>query len=472
MLRDILKNKIKYIEKKTDLLKNALVNVEKRKGLFEKGLKKIAKMQNLSQNEFNQIAVMHGLSRDELEQIAKIRRIKNYEDMKKEDLIISFLKSKESIAELFNDNRYDNEISDIRRIPSRLRDILPKKDRKEIKDKLYEIEHQRNISEEEQERNDEYLRKLVRILNNKEKYRPGNRDDFDYDGITDIPILFGQTSEEDYYKPIFVKSSHKGNYKHYESNGDIEKTSVYQYLNKSRPYLYVLINDHRVVRRVWKIQINMDINFISSRDTGETRIYYVWSDNVSIMQGENTNAIIRGIFRSFLQNYQQELKMIKGSDFVFKSVDLLDYKLHRVRLKIGGSYMKSPEWILHKGATIKPKNENDDECLWWSIFALNYSEITKKEFENIFKKDTHEDKDFSSHKRDWENFEQNNKLITINVSFSSKDGEEITLLYKSKYNSVRENKVLLLMINDDNDDDDDDDDDDDEKYYYFAVKAS
>ena len=79
---------------------------------------------------------MRGLSRDELEQIAKIRKIKNYENMEKENLIISLLKLKKSIAELFNDNRYDNEISDIRRILSRLRDILPKKDRKEIKDKL------------------------------------------------------------------------------------------------------------------------------------------------------------------------------------------------------------------------------------------------------------------------------------------------------------------------------------------------
>ena len=69
-------------------------------------------MQNLSQNEFNQIAVMRGLSRDELEQIAKIRIIKNYEDMKKEDLIISLLKPKQSIAELFNNNLYNNEISD------------------------------------------------------------------------------------------------------------------------------------------------------------------------------------------------------------------------------------------------------------------------------------------------------------------------------------------------------------------------
>ena len=95
-------------------------------------------MQNLLQNEFNQIMFMHGLSRDELEQIAKIRGIKNYEDMKKEDSIISLFKSKESIAELFNDNN-NNEINDIRRILNRLRDILPKKDRKEIKDNLYEI---------------------------------------------------------------------------------------------------------------------------------------------------------------------------------------------------------------------------------------------------------------------------------------------------------------------------------------------
>ena len=199
--------------------------MQKKERLFKKGLKKIAKMQNLSQNEFNQIAEMRGLSRDELEQIAKIRRIKNYEDMKKEDLITSLLKSKESIDELFNDNNnlYNVEISDIRRILNRLRDMLPKKDRQEIKDKLYKTEHQRNISEEEQEENDEYLRKLVRILNDKEKHSSHDLDDLDYYGIRDIETLFDEASEEDYYKPIFVKSSHKGNYKYYESNGDKEK---------------------------------------------------------------------------------------------------------------------------------------------------------------------------------------------------------------------------------------------------------
>ena len=50
-------------------------------------------MQNLSQNEFNQIVEMHRQSRDELERIAKIRRIKNYEEMAKDELIISLLKN-------------------------------------------------------------------------------------------------------------------------------------------------------------------------------------------------------------------------------------------------------------------------------------------------------------------------------------------------------------------------------------------
>ena len=69
-----------------------------------------------------------------------------------------------------------------------------------------------------------------------------------------------------------------------------------------------MINDHRIARRVWKIQISMRVNFISSKDTGETRIIYVWSNDVSIMRGSDTDYIIRKIFRSFSRNYQEELK--------------------------------------------------------------------------------------------------------------------------------------------------------------------
>ena len=133
-------------------------------------------------------------SRDELDQIAKIRRIGNYEEMSKEELIISLLKSKQSIAKLFNNNLDDDKISDIRRtlnrlrdkrILNRLRDILAKRYRKEIKKKFHETENKKNLSEAEKEENHEYLTKLVRNLNRKEKYNLYDRDDFDYYGIRD-----------------------------------------------------------------------------------------------------------------------------------------------------------------------------------------------------------------------------------------------------------------------------------------------
>ena len=131
-------------------------------------------------------------------------------------------------------------------------------------------------------------------------------------------------------------------------------------------------------------------------------------------------------------------------------------------MKRGGSYIKSPKWLENKKAVISPKNENDEECLRWSIIcALNYNEITKREFENIFEKIKHEDKNFSSHKWDWKKFEQTNKSTSLNILFSSKDSAEITLLYESEYTLEQKSKVLLLMINND----------DNEKYHYFAVKS-
>ena len=105
-------------------------------------------------------------SRDELERIAKIRKIKNYEEKSKEQFIIYLLRSKQTIAELFNNNLDDDDadhddgkISDIRRILNRLRDILPRKSRKEIKEKLYEIGYNENLSEAEK-------KKMMNILEN------------------------------------------------------------------------------------------------------------------------------------------------------------------------------------------------------------------------------------------------------------------------------------------------------------------
>ena len=73
--------------------------------------------------------------------------------------------------------------------------------------------------------------------------------------------------------------------------------------------------------------------------------------------------LIKELFEYFLHDYQENLKTIKGSDFAFESVDLMDYQHYRVRLKRGGSYTESSKRLENKKAAINLKSENDDECL-------------------------------------------------------------------------------------------------------------
>ena len=101
--------------------------------ISERGLNQITKMQNLSHNELNQAIRKHDQPRDELERVAKIRRFKNSKRMSKKELIVALLKSKCGLAELFNNNLDDGQISDISRILNILRDVLPKRIRKEIR---------------------------------------------------------------------------------------------------------------------------------------------------------------------------------------------------------------------------------------------------------------------------------------------------------------------------------------------------
>ena len=56
-----------------------------------------------------------------------------------------------------------------------------------------------------------------------------------------------------------------------------------------------------------KIQLTMQITFISSLDTGEFRIMNSKRDNVKIMMGTETDDIIDELFKSFFKRYQDGL---------------------------------------------------------------------------------------------------------------------------------------------------------------------
>ena len=48
-----------------------------------------------------------------------------------------------------------------------------------------------------------------------------------------------------------------------------------------------MINDHKTIGE-WKIQLTMQINFISHKDSEETRTMDTKSRNIEIMEGDET----------------------------------------------------------------------------------------------------------------------------------------------------------------------------------------
>ena len=74
----------------------------------------------------------------------------------------------------------------------------------------------------------------------------------------------------------------------------------------------------------------MSLNFISSKDSDETRNMHTKNDNVEITMGSERNDIIEELCGSLLEKYQDELEeLMRRTEFIFDSVDLLYYKLQK-----------------------------------------------------------------------------------------------------------------------------------------------
>ena len=103
-----------------------------------------------------------------------------------------------------------------------------------------------------------------------------------------------------------TNSAFNGNHIEYQSKGGKDKNlSPKEYLDMIRPYLSDIINDHKTPKNLrvhssnevidyetqfgeWKIQLTMSINFISSKDSDETRNLHTKSNNIEVMMGNKT----------------------------------------------------------------------------------------------------------------------------------------------------------------------------------------
>ena len=203
--------------------------------------------------------------------------------------------------------------------------------------------------------------------------------------------MFKLSIDKDHYKPILVKSGYNNNYIQYESKGD-KILTLKGYLALIEQYLRKLINYYKN-KGEWKLQLIAEISFSS-----------------------DTDEIIKGLFESFLQKYEENLQeKMKGSEFEFDGVNFLYYDFNKISISRGGSYIDSPQCLKNKKSTINQKN-NDYKCFQYAVtLALNLDRISShpqriskiKPFIGQYK---WKDIDFPSTSKDWKKFELNNEI--------------------------------------------------------------
>ena len=175
------------------------------------------------------------------------------------------------------------------------------------------------------------------------------------------------------------------------------------------------------------------------------------SDNEEFMNGSDTDEIIKELFKSLLQRYQDNLQeKMKGSDFAFDGVNYLYYNFNKISISRGGSYIDSPKWLKDKKSTVNQKN-NDNKCFQYAVtLALNIDKINDhperiSKIKPFIEKYNWKDIDFPSTSKDWKKFELNNE-VALNILYVPHGTKKIEIAYKSKHNLTREKQVILLMI--------------------------
>ena len=334
---------------------------------------------------------------------------------------------------------------------------LSKSELKEIKNKLYSIEKTNQFDLKKTNKCLNYLEKKLIEL---KKYH--NHDDDEYRGIKDIKDLFTLSIDEDYYKPVLFKSGYNNNYVQYESKGD-RILGIHEYLALIEKYLRELIN-HYKNKGEWKIQLTAAINFVSLKPgSAETRIMYTRSFNEEIMEGSDSDEVIKSLFKSLLKLYDLNFQeKMKGSDFALDGVNSLYYDFNKTSINRGGSYIDSPQWLKNKKPIRYPKN-NDDKCFKYAVtLALNLNSIDNhperiSKIKPFIDQYNWKDIDFPAMSKDWKKCESNNE-IALNILYVPHNTKKINIAFKSKHNLTREKQVILLMISNG------------EKWHYLVVK--
>ena len=181
------------------------------------------------------------------------------------------------------------------------------------------------------------------------------------------------------------------------------------------------------------------------------------------MSGDDANEIIKLLFESFLQRFEENLQnKMRGLEFDFNGINFFYYSFNKTSIYRGGTYIDSPKWLKDKKPTINAKN-NDHKCFQYAVtLALNLDNIDNhperiSKIKPFINQHNWKDIDFPPTNKDWRKPELNSD-IAVNILYIKHNTKKIQLAYRSKNNLTCNKQIILLTITDG------------EKWHYLIVK--
>ena len=357
---------------------------------------RLGKRTIFTNSELDKAIELFGLSIDDLKELAKRRLIKNYADMNKDKLYCVLVKTEKSPLEdsymkyLKNDFRSD--------LNQRINHVLLLMTKLELDNKVTNTERL-NIYEELKELKEKYVgtrnknfrmqvvERIVKITNdlyNKQKQHTRLLRDQAYLGLRDLKYLFEEDNNN--YESILVRSSLDGRFEEYEISGSRQVLSLREYLTMIYLPLKKLIDEkQKSTKFEHKVQLRMVAIFTKVNNELERQVQYIDSDSLKLRNGDNTEKFIKVMYDSVLKNFEQKENSLRGSNVVFSGIDLTLVQFVKLKLKRGGSYIPTPEWISVKKSIINPKNSKDECCFAYSKVASIHNEEIDNHPERISK---------------------------------------------------------------------------------------
>ena len=219
---------------------------------------------NISERDLINIKELNAFPIKNLRQIAKLRNINS--NMSKSDTVYALIRSEPIIIEKKHIIDSVNELPrEINKIRLQLFDVSPyinKKERDNIRKRLYDIGKMTRINRSDKNKLLKELNSISSDLKFVQKHMISDYRDENYANIDDIEYIFGDI--DNYYAPILTSSLFNEGYQRYHFRGDkMCNKSVKSYFDKIIPYLRVLIDKNKVYEQKIQVYIGFNMSHIS-----------------------------------------------------------------------------------------------------------------------------------------------------------------------------------------------------------------